>query len=279
MTQVHPRPNLTLLQRCYSLLLLAYPKAYRSEYSHWMRQAFDDLSADAFRRQGWTGVATFVLNIAADTLVSAARERRAVGALNLFAALRAHFRSLLMVGALCFALSGITYLQPGIQYVYLGVYGSLEHVYIPGFLLTGLALLGVSSDLQPLPRRLLRVSGIMAIMTMVYVIANQFLSALQLSEALWGFFLLSFIAHFATLLVGGLAILRTKQSWGLYCVVLGSGPLLYWLGFAGRGILIGPSWPDTFALFSIALGWALLALALGRARPKVRQLENVFELL
>ncbi|MBK8136918.1 MAG: hypothetical protein IPK52_14000 [Chloroflexi bacterium] len=279
MTQVHPRPNPNLLKRGYSLLLFAYPKAYRSEYSHWMRQAFDDLSADAFQREGWTGLATFALNIAADTLVSAARERRAAGALNLFAALRAHFRALMLLGALCFALSGITYLQPGIQYIYVSIYRVFQHLFMLGFGLVGLGLIGASNYLPFTAKWLLRASGIACITSLAWIGMVTTLPQDSFLSSLWTVVMLVFMAQFWTLAAAGIATWGVKHHWGLLSVALGIGPHFYWTQLSGRGILVGPSWPDTVVFLAIGIGWALLALAIGRARPKVQQLETVFEFM
>lgn len=91
--------------------------------------------------------------------------------------------------------------------------------------------------------------------------------------------MLVFMAQFWTLAAAGIAT-WAKHHWGLLSVALGIGPHFDWIELgSGRGILVGPSWPDTLVFLAIGIGWALLALALGRARPSLQQLETVFEFM
>jgi len=61
--------------RIYDVLLALYPPAYRREYGWMMKQAFQDMSRDAYRNQGWLGLAKVWLIVSGDLATSAWCER------------------------------------------------------------------------------------------------------------------------------------------------------------------------------------------------------------
>jgi hypothetical protein len=257
-------PLLSLSERVYRALLIAYPASYRREYGPLMVQVFRDMCRDSYRCGGATAVALWWCSTLLDLIFTAFEQRRKVKVTMSKSAFVRLTGMLLIIGGAFSALAAFSQLQPDDHYTYYGIYQVLLWLYSPGSLLIGLGCFGLALHIQRtlgvLGQWTLVLTGIGALVIAVGIIAT------SINDDLWEVWMAGGILHMVALTAFGLLHLL-KPVLPIFRAL----PLMIALGWIAMmlGILQTSSQSTNhtlaFLIFAgMGLGWLAIGLKLHR---------------
>lgn len=263
-------PLLSLSERVYRALLIAYPAAYRREYGALMVQVFRDMCRDAYRQGGAAAVALWWCSTLLDLVYTAFEQRRKVR-LTMSKSTFVRFTGiLLIVGGACWSLAAFSQFQPGDHYSYYGVYQLLLLLFAPGTLLVGLGCFGlafhINRALGALGQWALYLTGVGALGMSVGLVG------MMINDALWHFWAAAAVLHMIALTVFGLLHVwkPVMPIFRALPLMSAAGWLILWLGIFRTS---SQTTNNALAfLFIVGMGLAWMGIGLRIQRQQARDL-------
>jgi hypothetical protein len=263
-------PLLSLSERVYRMLLIAYPAAYRREYGALMVQVFRDMCRDSYRQGGAAAVALWWCSTLLDLVYTAFEQRRKVR----FTVSKSTFMRLtgvlLIVGGAFWSLAAFSQFQPDDHYTYYGIYQLLIWLLAPAFLLVGLGCFGLGLHIRPtlgvLGQWALYGTGIGALVMAVGVVGT------SINDDLWNVWMAGGLVHMLALTVFGVLHL-----WKPALPIFRALPLMlasgWWVMWTSALRTTSQTTNNTLSfLFIVGMGMVWLAIGLKMHRQQSQEL-------
>jgi hypothetical protein len=259
--------------RLYRLLLWLYPVDHRREYGPLMAQVFRDQCRTAYMRDGASGVLWMWFPLVVDLAVTLIEEHRRKGFSMSKDSFTRFSGPLLMLGGLAWALSSYSQFQPGSQYVYWGIYRIAISMVAPGFLLTGVGLIGVQVRYGAQIGRV-QVVLVSAILGAVVAAIGMIIITFVNDESIWwNATVIGYSLYAISLLLFGITALRSgislKGGWlPILIAVIGLSNMSYSISAYNAGNITNSEIPTFAMLLVTGLAWIAFGYSVYADRPQ-----------
>jgi hypothetical protein len=235
-----------------------------------MVQLFRDKTADAFQRKGLPGLLALWGRVLLDLIITLVEEHHHESLRLPKESLTRWAGPLLMLVGSLFMAGSVSQLQPGSHYQFYGLYMLSFMSILPALALVGIGLAGLYAWLRPQLNRLgqggllLAMAGLpVALVGSIGLVLVDPFVTISLGEAVWGAFIIGFLAHLVGMFLFGIATLRRSflPRWNFLPLAISLMPFSIFLT-ANYEDTSGPLYKDFAGILLIGLCWLLMGHAL-----------------